>query len=127
MTNWYSDYSKYAVQPMDINNLQQMLLKQREMLTGIGSVANEAAATVELDQTRVGRLSRMDAMQAQAMSIATNQRRRQQLRRIEAALKRIEDDEYGDCLHCGESIAPSRLRIDPAATLCIGCAEQAER
>jgi len=86
----------------------------------------QAAKTVELDQTRVGRLSRMDAMQAQAISIATNNRRKIEMRRIAAALQRIEDGEYGFCLSCDVEIAPQRLGIDPAATLCIDCAEKSE-
>ena len=81
---------------------------------------------VELDQTRVGRLSRMDAMQAQAMSVETGRRRRQQIRDIQAALERIDDGDFGDCLECGEGIAPARLTINPGARLCIDCAEALE-
>jgi len=100
--------------------LKKVLLKAQE--TGIA-----AEQTVELDQTRVGRLSRMDAMQAQAMSIETGRRRRQKLLQIDAALKRIEEDEYGHCQECGENIAPARLEVDPAVLLCIGCASEKEQ
>ncbi|MDH3787318.1 MAG: TraR/DksA C4-type zinc finger protein, partial [Xanthomonadales bacterium] len=82
--------------------------------------------TIELDQTRVGRLSRMDALQAQAMSKETGRRRRQKLLQIEAALRRIEHDEYGYCQECGDEIAPARLNVDPAVSLCIRCAEAGE-
>lgn len=95
-------------------------------LQDVQASGEQAAETVELDQARVGRLSRMDAMQAQAISIATNSRRNIELRRIAAALQRIEDGEYGCCLACDEPIAPGRLEIDPAATLCIECAEKNE-
>ena len=81
---------------------------------------------VELDQTRVGRLSRMDAMQAQAMSVETGRRRRQHLVEIEKALERIEAGDYGECLECGEAIHPGRLEANPTATLCIACAEALE-
>lgn len=87
---------------------------------------DEAEQAVELDQTRVGRLSRMDAMQAQAMSVETGRRRRQKLLQIEAALKRMDDDDFGYCEECGEDIAPKRLEIDPTVLLCIGCAEARE-
>lgn len=79
---------------------------------------------VELDQTRVGRLSRMDALQNQAMAQETERRRRQELIRIDAALRRIEDETYGDCAECGEAIAEKRLALDPSAVLCIDCAEK---
>lgn len=77
---------------------------------------------VELDQQSVGRLSRLDAMQVQAMARASDVRRIQEIRRIEAALKRVDEDEYGWCVECGEAIAPKRLEIDPAAARCAGCA-----
>ena len=77
---------------------------------------------VELDQQSVGRLSRMDAMQVQAMSAAQSRRRATELRRIEAALKRWEEGEYGYCAECGEEIAEKRLDLDPATPLCIDCA-----
>lgn len=102
------------------------LLALRDELEGIAATGDEASAVVELDQTKVGRLSRMDAMQAQAMAQASGQRREQTLRRIDAALKRIDDDEFGFCRECGEEIDPRRLEFDPTALLCIGCASKAE-
>ncbi|MBT8144406.1 MAG: TraR/DksA C4-type zinc finger protein, partial [Gammaproteobacteria bacterium] len=85
-----------------------------------------AAATVELDQTRQGRLSRMDAMQAQAMSVEAQRRRQVKLRQIEAALRRVADDSFGDCQECGDAIAAGRLEYDPTTTLCIACASASE-
>ncbi len=78
---------------------------------------------MELDQTRQGRLSRIDALQQQAMAAETQRRRTLELRRIDAALRRIDAGEYGYCLTCGEEIAPARLKFDPAATQCVPCAE----
>jgi DnaK suppressor protein len=90
-------------------------------------VAGDAASVVELDQSRVGRLSRMDALQSQAMSVETARRRAVLLRRVRSALARIEAGEYGDCLECGDPIPAGRLDIDPAAPTCVGCAEAEER
>ena len=108
-----ADYRKALIE------LRQTLLKAQE--TG-----EEAEQTVELDQTRVGRLSRMDAMQAQAMSKETGRRRRQKLIQIEAALRRIDNEEYGYCEECGDEIAAARLTVDPTVLLCIQCAEARE-
>ena len=82
----------------------------------------EARAAVELDQTRVGRLSRMDALQGQAMALETDRRRGLELQKIEGALRRLEDGEYGACVRCGEEVEVKRLELDPAATLCFDCA-----
>ena len=79
-------------------------------------------APVELDQQAVGRLSRMDALQVQAMAMETSRRRATQLRRITAALARMDEGEFGYCLECGDEIAARRIELDPAAPLCIGCA-----
>ena len=88
-------------------------------------IATEAdRAPVELDQTSVGRLSRMDAMQQQAMAAANRRRRSARLRAIQAALKRIDEDEFGWCQECGEEIARGRLDLDPTAALCVGCADR---
>ncbi len=78
---------------------------------------------VELDQTKVGRLSRMDALQIQQMALESSRRRQQQLVKIDRALSRIESDEYGYCLRCDEEIDVRRLFVDPTNTLCIKCAD----
>lgn len=111
---------------MNIKDLKRQLLVERKAILDVLESGNKASAVVELDQTKVGRLSRMDALQAQAMSQATNQRRDIYLKQIDAALLRIEAGEYGDCLRCGEEIAESRLKLNPAVTLCIDCANAAE-
>ncbi len=42
---------------------------------------------------------------------------------IQAALKRIEEGSYGECMTCGEDISPARLEALPYATQCIKCAQ----
>lgn len=86
------------------------------------SMGAEASAPVELDQVSVGRLSRMDAMQQQAMAQASTRARQRDLVRIELAERRLRDGEYGYCEECGEPIADKRLSIDPMAERCVACA-----
>ena len=95
---------------------------KRTELRALDGDTSGARAAVELDQTRVGRLSRIDAMQGQAMAQEQQRRRRQEVFRINSALQRITDGEYGWCLKCGDAVAEARLRSDPAAPLCIDCA-----
>jgi DnaK suppressor protein len=106
----------------DPRRFRELLLARRAELLAVAGTGREAAGTVELDQSRVGRLSRMDALQAQAMSREANRRRDVELARIAAALQRIEDGEYGFCLRCGEAIAEARLLLDPSTPLCVDCA-----
>ncbi|MFN3960808.1 MAG: TraR/DksA family transcriptional regulator [Parvularculaceae bacterium] len=77
---------------------------------------------VELDQVAVGRLSRMDALQGQAMACAAEQNYQRELARIVAALRRIEEGRFGSCAECGEAIDPRRLAADPTIAICIDCA-----
>ena len=111
---------------LDLDNLRRRLLARREKLMATAGTSEEAAATVQLDQSRVGRLSRMDALQGQAMSVEMARRRKLTLERIERALQRMDQGVFGDCEECGESIATARLEHDPAAELCIRCATEAE-
>lgn len=86
----------------------------------------DAAAPVELDQTRVGRLSRMDAMQMQQQQKAERERSALRLQQAQNALKAIENEDYGWCRQCDESIGFPRLKIRPEAPLCISCQEKLE-
>jgi DnaK suppressor protein len=88
--------------------------------------SRDSTATVELDQTRQGRLSRMDALQGQAMAKAAEQRRQLTVQRLQGALRRIEQGHFGECRECGEAIAQARLEADPATTLCLDCASANE-
>jgi len=110
----------------DLQRFKSALLKQKTELLTAGETGQQAEEVVELDQTRMGRLSRMDAMQAQAMSLETGRRRRQQILDIDLALERISAGDFGGCFECGEQINPHRLAADPTATLCIQCAEARE-
>ena len=111
---------------IDLQYFKSLLLKKKTELLKAGETGQQAEAVVTLDQTRVGRLSRMDAMQAQAMSQETGRRRRQHIMAIDAALERVSAGDYGECFECGDIINPKRLEADPAANLCIRCAEALE-
>lgn len=109
-----------------MDTMKRRLTAMRRELERLTDTGDDAASVVQLDQARVGRLSRMDALQAQAMARASGQRRAGRLREIDAALRRIEDGSYGDCGRCDEPIDPRRLDADPVARLCIDCAGRDE-
>lgn len=111
----------------DLPALRAALVARLRELSGASESTAESRRAVTLDQSSVGRLSRADALQVQAMALATEDRRRAEARRIEAAIRRIDEGEYGDCVSCGEPIAPQRLAADPVTPTCIDCASGAER
>lgn len=96
---------------------------QREIdeLRALSDGSKDGRAPVELDQQSVGRLSRMDAMQQQSMDLAREERRRTRLAILGAALRRLDEGEFGYCLSCEEDIPAERLAFDPAVTLCFDC------
>lgn len=108
---------------MDLQALEDLLKARRDELLHLEAVTEEQRRPVELDQSRVGRLSRMDALQDQAMSLETERRRQLELQRIDSALARLAEGEYGYCVNCGEEIAARRLELDPAVPICVDCAE----
>ncbi len=107
-----------------IQQMKEKLLSQRAELQELEATQKESGQTVELDQARVGRLSRMDAMQGQQMALEAIRRREHQFMLIEGALRRIESGEYGYCLACGDEIDARRLFLDPAYTHCVDCADK---
>jgi DnaK suppressor protein len=108
---------------IDSKVMRSRLEERRSELLERENANKESRETVELDQTRIGRLSRMDALQGQAMAEETERRRKRELQRVEAALKRIETDDYGYCLTCGDDIPKKRLEFDPAVAVCVDCAK----
>jgi len=106
----------------DIEAVKRRLVARLEELRTSTKETADSRKPVALDQASVGRLSRMDAMQVQAMAQATERRRTQEIARIEATLARIDEGEFGYCIVCGEAIAPKRLAADPTVPACIDCA-----
>jgi DnaK suppressor protein len=104
-----------------LDAFRQALISFRDEIKQLSNANKEAAGTVALDQSMVGRLSRMDALQAQQMAQETARRRQIQLQKIDSALRRMDAGEYGYCLICGDEINAARLDFDPASTRCIGC------
>lgn len=101
---------------------QKRLAHKKTELVELSELSEGARAPVELDQQAVGRLSRMDALQNQAMQQATERARKRDLVRIEMAERRLAEGDYGYCEECGEEIPDGRLAIDPMAECCVACA-----
>ncbi len=106
----------------DLPALRATLVERLAELRELQVTSAESRRPVELDQTSVGRLSRVDAMQRQAMALEVERRRDQEKLRVEAALKRMDAGDFGFCVVCGEEIGARRLSVDPTVPTCIGCA-----
>ena len=110
-------------QKIDFKKFKKRLEATRDELQYLETLTKEGRKPVELDQTQQGRLSRMDAIQVQEMALEQERRRELELLRINAALQRIGDGEFGFCNRCGEQIKTKRLEISPSNPLCLDCAQ----
>ena len=112
---------------IDLKYYKKRLKERLEAIIAAQESQKKEAAPVELDQGRVGRLTRMDAMQQQAMSQAAARLADLERQRIQSALGRMQSGDYGYCIICDEEIAEGRLEFDPSILTCISCAKEAGR
>jgi DnaK suppressor protein len=85
---------------------------------------DEAMRPVELDQTAVGRLSRMDSLQNQGLTRNLQAREAVKLSLVHAALARIDAGSYGACTECSADVPYDRLLIFPEAPTCSACGDR---
>jgi DnaK suppressor protein len=81
---------------------KKLIALQLEELTADNALGQSAQKTVELDQQSVGRLSRMDALQSQAMAQAHQRRRDSLMGSLQLALQRLKEEEFGYWHECGD-------------------------
>lgn len=101
-------------------------LLERQLTGSCDAVQAADTGTVTLDQTCVGRLSRMDALQQQAMATGLKERALRNKKRLQAALDRIRFGTFGLCCSCGDPVTRQRIKADPAAPFCAGCQDEIE-
>jgi len=107
----------------DEKQVRDQLMTLKAELEDLEELTEDNRRPVRLDQQSVGRLSRMDSLQVQAMDLAQQQARRRQIVRINAALERLDSGDYGYCVTCDEPIGSKRLELDPSTPLCVACAK----
>ena len=116
-----------TLSPADIDPLRAALDDLIEELTRSLAGTAEAARPVALDQPAIGRVSRIDAIQQQKMTEANRASQQARLQLARAALHRLREDEYGDCMACGEAISRERLFARPDSLYCLECQDSRER
>ncbi len=112
---------------VDIEHFRQRLAAELASTEEALAQADAAAATVKLDQSSVGRLTRMDALQQQALAQGLRERLLTRLRRVRAAADRVDAGTFGTCCSCGASLDAARLHNDPATVFCADCLQERER
>lgn len=114
-----------ALSPEQASALNEALQTLKANLLETIQQSESSAQTVTLDQQAFGRVSRVDALQQQSMAKASQKHSQQRLRRVLAALARVDTGDYGYCLDCDQPIGFSRLEVRPETAFCLNC--QAKR
>ncbi len=109
------------MQNHELKIIKKIINERLKILTFEGEMNRDASNTVELDQQSIGRLSRMDALQQQAMAKAISIRKQNEKRSLEETLYRMNQGDYGDCIDCGEAIELERLKLKPSVLKCLDC------
>lgn len=109
---------------MDIENRQKLktLIDQQILDCSKEIVRLKEAAKPVAPDNSIGRLTRMEAMQSQKIAKNNLEAAKSRLGKLKGALQRIDDDEFGECLKCGDQIPIKRLFAVPYALTCVDCA-----
>lgn len=105
------------------SHLRQEILSEIEGLNITIPQLEESSKPVPPDNA-YGRLSRMEAINSKSISEAGLRSARSKLSRLESALRKIDDDDFGVCLSCDKPIPIGRILLVPESTLCVTCADR---
>lgn len=109
---------------LDSNQMAELIAELEHALQKLERsmrTTEEAVRPVKLDQTAVGRLSRIDSLQNQGLMRNLQEREQVKLGQILSAFQRIEGGTYGLCLECGGEIPFARLQVFPETPTCTSC------
>lgn len=105
----------------ELNELREIIERRIEETKKEIAQLKELTKPVAPDNA-IGRLSRMDAINNKTINEASLRENKSKFQKLERALERLGEEQFGDCSKCGESIAFGRLKIMPWTTRCVRCA-----
>lgn len=110
----------------DIKKAKETLLKMRQEV--MAEVQENYAASREIGQGNAPDLADMSSnAYNREMLLNLSETQVQKMRDIDAALDRLDNDEYGICAECGEEISPRRMEVRPFSRYCIDCKTDIEK
>jgi len=112
-----------------LGRLKDALLERQRMLTSeIRAKREQAAEEARQDTMGVADTGDESVLRMQAdLDLQEAGRDLEELQQIDAALRRMDDGSYGECVECGTDIEYARLEAQPTAMRCIDCQSQHER
>jgi DnaK suppressor protein len=107
-----------------LSTVQNVLLQRREVLAG--GLRRSTHDLIEEEVLYSDSIDQAAADTDRTFAVLLKNREHTTMLQIDAALKRIEAGEFGDCERCGDEISEARLQVFPFTTLCIDCKSEAE-
>lgn len=109
----------------ELENFKKLLEdEQRKIMRHLEDLSSSSNQELDLSTGDSVDIASLEINQANLQKIG--KREAYLLKKIDLALKKIEDGTYGECESCGEPIAHGRLMARPVAQLCIDCKTQQE-
>ncbi len=118
--------SEVKVKKKELERFKKILTDQRDNLIETARATLASDLGINVDDLP----DEMDLASAEydhAMNFRLRGREKTLIRKIDLALERIDEKEYGICDECGDDISTRRLEARPVTTLCIRCKEEQER
>lgn len=116
----------YAMSPEHIEEFRQLLNDEKKRL--LHKAANTIKHEIELSKDDMADEADLaSALTDQSLSLRLRGRERYLIDKIDLAIERINQGEFGECVVCGDDISIQRLRARPVTTMCIACKEEQER
>jgi RNA polymerase-binding transcription factor len=100
-------------------NMEEAIEAQKLLIASLAETSKPVAP-----DNAIGRLSRMEALNDRAVSEASLNAARHKLSRLETALGKVGQPDFGICVSCDNPIPPGRILLMPEATRCVPCAEK---
>ena len=100
-------------------NIEEAIEAQAILIASLAETSKPVAP-----DNAIGRLSRMEALNDRAVSEASLNAARHKLSRLETALGKVDQPDFGICMSCDNPIPPGRILLMPEATRCVPCAEK---
>jgi DnaK suppressor protein len=110
----------------ELERFRQLLLTKRsELLARVRAARSSDVIETETEAPDLGDRALNTMSRDLLYQLSTGER--DIVRRIDAALDRLEKGAYGKCVHCGNEVQPGRLQAVPWARHCIECQELQDR
>ena len=100
-------------------NIEEAIEAQQTLIASLAETSKPVAP-----DNAIGRLSRMEALNDRAVSEASLNAARHKLSRLETALGKVDQPDFGLCVSCDNPIPPGRILFMPEATRCVPCSDK---